>query len=166
MGRKYWKWTRTKGSELMNIEGFAFCNCSFFFSWPNSHSLLLVRVKLWSSKDSCKKRFLLYCLSLNMKFAYFFSIFFFEKSHLHHFCLITSFYTSFLWSFLLYCALTPGCFPSLSFILFFPFLWMVLISFTWIYSRKYTWQKQNSSQESYFSMGLLKWYYVLKMPHK
>lgn len=77
MGRKYWKWTRTKGSELMNIEGFAFCNCSFFFSWPNSHSLLLVRIKLWSSKDSCKKRFLLYCLSLNMKFAYFFSIFFF-----------------------------------------------------------------------------------------
>lgn len=122
MGKKYWKWTRTKGSELMNIEGFAFCNCSFFFSWLNSHSLLFVTVKLWSNKDGCKKRFPLYCLSFNLKFASFFSIFFFRNHTFHHFCLITSLYTLFPWSFLPYCALTQGCcFPSLSIILFFLF---------------------------------------------
>lgn len=120
MGRKYWKWTRTRGSELMNIEGFAFWNCSFFFSWLNSHSLLLVRVKLWNSKDSCKKRFPQYYLSSNLKFTSFFFFFFFRNHTFHQFFLIPSLYTLFLWSILLYCALNQGCFPSFS-LFFFPF---------------------------------------------
>lgn len=109
-----------KGLELMNIEAFAFCNYSFLFSWLNPHSLLLVRVKLWSSKDSCKKRFPLHYLSSILNFIFFF-IFFFRNPTFHHFCLITWFYNLFPWSFLLYCALTQGCFPSLSPVFFFPF---------------------------------------------
>lgn len=141
MGRKYWKWTRTKGSELKNIEGFAFCNCSFFFSWLNSHSLLFVTVKLWSSKDSCKKRFPLYCLSSNLKFTSFFSIFFLEitPSTTNHFIV---YLVSVIFSPLL--CINSRLLLSLTFYyIVFSFLWKVLISFALIYSIMYTWQNRN-----------------------
>lgn len=163
-GKRVLKVDKNQSFWIMNIEGFAFCNCSFFFSWLNSHSILLVRVKLWSSKDSCKKSSLciVFLLFWNLLI---FLIFFFVNHTFPHFCLITSLYTFFLWSFLLYCALTQGCSLTLSYIAF-SFLWKVLILFTWIYSRIYTLWKQNSSQESYFLMNFFTQYYVLEVPRK
>lgn len=119
-GKKVLKVDKNQRFWIMNIEGFAFCNCSFFFSWLNSHSVLLVRIKLWSSKDSLKNGSLCIVFLSFWNLLIFFPIFSFGNHTFPHFCLITSLCT-FILSFLLYCALTQGCFSSLSLILLFLF---------------------------------------------
>lgn len=136
---------RTKRAWINEHESFGFCNYSFLFSWLNPHSILLVRVKLWRSKDSCKKMFPLHYLSsiLNFSFHFVSIILYFLNPTFHHFCLIPWFYNLFPWSFLLYCAWTQGCFPSLSPVFFFlsmtapDFIHMNLIKAVYLVKTKF-----------------------------
>lgn len=93
-----------KGFELMNIEGFGFLQLLISL-WLTLHPLLVViRFKLWNSKDGCYKKFLLHYLSpsptfgfntfLEFLFCFRFVFSFPSNPVFHHFCclLLLQFY--------------------------------------------------------------------------